>query len=533
MLQELVVQDLGVIEACRVELGPGLTALTGETGAGKTLVVGALALLLGGRGDATMVRPGASEAVVEGRFLLPDGRETTLARALGAGGRSRAWVDGRAAPVGALSERGAALVELHGQHAHRALVEPAAQRAALDRFAGIDLGPLHAARRAVREAERLLAELGGDGSERRRQLDLLRFELDEIDTAAIEDAGEDARLAEEEARLEEIGAHRQASAEALSLVVGDEVGGGAREAVGSARRLLAGRPGLDVLAQRLAGAAAELDDIATELRQVVETWEEDPGRLDQVRARRHLLRRLCRKYGGDLADVLAHAERLRNELAAAEAATEAAAQAAATLRELRAQVAAEEAAVAAARRQAAPQLAAAVEARLRSLALPQARLEVDVGGDGSADDVVFRLGANPGEPALALAKVASGGELARTMLALRLVLSDAPPTVVFDEVDAGVGGEAAVAVGQALADLATQQQVLVVTHLAQVAAFADQQLSVRKQVAGGRTRSMVVPVDGPAREVELARMLSGQPESTTARRHAAELLALARRSPSR
>jgi DNA repair protein RecN (Recombination protein N) len=540
MLVDLVVRDLGVIEEAHLALGPGMTAVTGETGAGKTLLVGALALLLGGRGEATMVRPGAEEAVIEARFVddtdtgtdTGTGTETTLARSVGANGRSRAWVDGRAVPVSQLAEVGAGLVELHGQHAHRALVESAAQRQALDRFAGIDLAPLRRARAQVRDVERALAALGGDPAERRRQLDRLRFEHREIEDAAIAGADEDEALAVEEERLGALAAHREAAQAALAAIDGDGVVGGAREAVAIARQLVDGRAGLTELAGRLGGLQAELEDTAAELRRVVETWEDDPEALDAVRRRRHLLRQLSRKYGGDLAAVLAHRDevgRMIEEMTSAEAD---AAHLERQLTVLREEVAAAESAVAEARRQAAPELAARVEGHLRGLAMPHARVDVEVDGDGPADEVVFCLRANPGAPALPLAKVASGGELARTMLALRLVLSSGPPTMVFDEVDAGIGGEAALAVGRALADLAVDRQVLVVTHLPQVAAHADRQLSVAKVVTGGRTTSVVTPVDGADREVELARMLSGQPDSVTARRHAAELLAAARRSSS-
>lgn len=536
MLVELVVRDLGVIEEATLSLGPGMTALTGETGAGKTLVVGALALLLGGRADATMVRPGAGEAVVEGRFLTgPDRRELVLARAVAAQGRSRAWLDGRAAPVAALAEEGAALVELHGQHAHRALVEPAAQRRALDAHAGVDLAPLAAARQALRAAEAALAELGGDGQARARQLDRLRFEVEEVAAAGIEDAAEDERLAVEEERLQDLSAHREAAAFAIDALAGDAAaGGGAAEAVGVARRLLGGRPALAGISARLDGVQAELADLAAELRQVVDTWEDDPARLDAVRARRQQLRGLARRMGaepGDLATVLARGEAAARELRALTEAEAAAKAAAAAIDDRRRELAEAEASVAAARRAGAPRLAAAVEARLRLLGMPRAQLAVSVAGEGPADDVTFELGANPGEPVLPLAKVASGGELARTMLALRLVLSEAPPTMVFDEVDAGIGGEAALTVGRALAELARHQQVVVVTHLAQVAAFADRQLVVRKAVTGARTRSEVSEVAGVEREAELARMLSGQPASDTARRHAAELLEHARRVP--
>lgn len=565
MLQELRVRDLGVIEETRLALGPGMTALTGETGAGKTLLVGALALLLGGRGDPTVVRPGADEALVEGRFVVagdPDdpehpggadgagsaAREVVLARTVAAQGRSRAWLDARAAPVAGLAEVGAALVELHGQHAHRALVEAAAQRAALDSFAGTDLGPLRAARRALRRAEEALAAAGGDRAARARQQDLLRHEIAEIDDAAVEDEHEEERLAVEEERLADLAVHRQAAAAAATALAGADiagdglavVGGGAMrggpavdsaaalDAVGVARQLLGGRAAFDGLSGRLAAVQAELADVAADLRHVVERWEDDPAALAAARERRQRLRDLVRRYGGDLGAVLAHAEECRRALAELLAEEAAAAAAAADVERCRAAVVAAAAAVAVTRRRAAPPLAAAVEARLGDLGMGRARLQVAVEGDGPADQVTMLLAANPGEPPLPLAKVASGGELARTMLALRLVLSEAPPTMVFDEVDAGIGGEAALAVGRALAELARHQQVLVVTHLAQVAAFADRQLSVRKREVDGRTRSEVHPVDGPEREAELARMLSGQPDSVTARRHAAELLAVAR-----
>lgn len=532
MLVELVVRDLGVIEEACLPLGPGMTALTGETGAGKTLLVGALALLLGGRADPSVVRPGAAEATVEARFVPGTaGDELVLARAVAARGRSRAWVDARGAPLSALVETGGALVELHGQHAHRALVEPAAQRRALDTFAGIDLRPLHRSRQALRQAEAALAGLGGDEAARARHADLLRFEIGEVEGAAIEDEHEDERLAEEEERLAEMAAHRDEAAGALRDLVGDDTaGGGASDAVGRARQRLAGRAAFEPVARRLAAVQVEMTDLAGELRQIVDGWEDDPVALQAVRARRHQLRELGRRFGGDLASVLARTEAARCELQALEDRETAAARAVTEIDQRRRALAAEEVAVAAARRAAAPALAQAVEHRLADLGMPRARLQVTVSGNGAAEDVEFQLGANPGEPLLPLAKVASGGELARTMLALRLVLSDAPPTMVFDEVDAGIGGEAALAVGRALAELSRHQQVLVVTHLAQVAAFADRHLSVRKAAVGGRTRSEVEEVVGSAREVELARMLSGQPGSEVARRHAAELLAGARRA---
>ena len=547
MLAELHVRDLGVIESVTIELGPGMTALTGETGAGKTLLVEALELLLGGRADPALVRPGAEEALVEGRFLVvgdgdeeggaeadgagadgpdPEGAErpaeVILARAVPASGRSRAWVDGRMAPLAALEEAGRGLADLHGQHAHQSLLDPSAQRRALDAFGGVDLGPLRAARAAVRALEEELAAIGGDTRSRAREVDLLRYQLDEIDAAQITSEDEDEVLGDEEERLAEMAAHLEAAAHALGAL-GDE--GGAVDALGAARGALDGRRPLEPLAERARTLQAEAADLASELRTVVDTWEDDPERLAAVRARRNLLHELSRKYREGPGGVLAYAAQARAQLAELESHDERARVLGEDLEAAQAALSREEAAVGGARRDAAPRLAAAVEEHLRTLAMPHARLEVAVGDEDPGDEVVFRLGANPGEPVLALAKVASGGELARTMLALRLVLTDAPGTVVFDEVDAGVGGEAATAVGRALAEVARRHQVLVVTHLAQVASCADHQLGVRKGVVDGRTVASVEVLEGEARVVELARMLSGRPDSATARRHAEELLA--------
>jgi DNA repair protein RecN (Recombination protein N) len=537
VLVELHVRDLGVIEEVRLELGPGMTVLTGETGAGKTLIVEGLELLLGGRADALLVRPGADEALVEGRFLSGhagperngdvDGEERILARAVPASGRSRAWLDGRMAQVSALAEAGRHLVDLHGQHAHQSLLDGVAQRRALDLFGDVDtrrLEELLAERRRLRSE---LDALGGDARARARQVDLLRHQLAEIEAARLHDLDEEANLAEEEERLAGAAAAREAAGAGLAALRGGDEGSGATDRLGEAADRLSGLPALARLAARLEALQAEAADVATDLREVLEAWEDDPERLAEVRSRRQLLRDLARKYGEGVAGVVAYAERARDELAALETAEETAARRSAELEALEAGIAGEGAVVGKARRGAAGKLAKATQERLRLLAMARARVEVLVGDTDPGDDVTFLLGANPGEPALPLGKVASGGELARAMLALRLVLSEAPPTMVFDEVDAGVGGEAAVAVGRALAELARGRQVLAVTHLAQVAAFADHQLVVRKEEVRGRTVASVAAVRGGDRVVELARMLSGRPDSATAHRHAEELLAAA------
>jgi DNA repair protein RecN (Recombination protein N) len=534
-LVELAVSDLGIIEQTRLVLGPGMTALTGETGAGKTLLVGAIDLLLGGRADPAMVRSGCDEAVVEGRFLV-GGEELVLTRVVPADGRSRAYIDGRMATASALAERAGALLDLHGQHAHQSLLSPAVQRAALDAFGGIDLSELHAAREERRSVERALAELGGDAGTRAREADLLRYQLDELERAGLADPDEDARLDEREDLLADAAAHREAAAAVLALLGAD---GGAADQVGAAISTLDGRgPYLDHLA-RLRSLAAELADVVAEVRGVGEQIEDDPEELARIRERRQLLVDLRRKYGtaprpdapdggaGTLADVLALGTAAAARLAELEghderaAALDRAAVAAAEREAAAAQ------AVGRARRKAAGPLAAAVGAHLADLAMASARIEVRVGADDPGDDVTFLLAANPGVAPGPLAKIASGGELARAMLALRLVLRSAPPVLVFDEVDAGIGGQAALAVGRSLAALGADHQVLVVTHLPQVAAFADHQVSVRKAVHDGATVAGATSLDHAGRVVEVSRMLSGTPDSETVREAATELLGLA------
>ena len=572
MLVELRLRDLGVIARADLVLEPGMTAVTGETGAGKTMLVEAIELLVGGRADATLVRAGADEAWVEGRFVVDD-REVILARAIPAVGRSRAYVDGRMAPVAALGEAGAGLVDLHGQHAHQSLLSTPVQRAALDSFGAVDHGPLIATRERLRAVDEALDALGGDEGARIREVDLLRYQLAEIDAAGLSDSDEDVALEAEEERLADALAHREAAILAAEALGGED---GASDILGAALSAVARRAPLAELEQRLGALTAEVTEVAADLRATAETLEEDPERLAQVRARRSLLHQLVRKYGpsrglrgpgspglpGSLGDVTAFGEEARTRLDVLESHAERAAALEASRRQALSELMAAAAAVGESRRRAAPLLAGAVETRLRELAMPEARLEVHVGdgsGDGrdgspsdlAGDAVTFLLGANRGEPALPLARVASGGELSRAMLATRLVLgrrasADAwPATVVFDEVDAGVGGRAALAVGRSLAMLASAEavggtslavggrQVLVVTHLPQVAAFADHQVAVRKSEQGGRTLAQARVVDGDARVLELSRMLSGQPESPAARDHAEELLAVAARERGR
>ncbi len=534
-LVELAVTDFGIIDHVRLLLGPGMTALTGETGAGKTLLIGAIDLLLGGRADPAMVRTGCDEAVIEGRFVV-DGEEVVLTRVVPTDGRSRAYLNGRMATATVLGEQARALIDLHGQHAHQSLLAPGVQRAALDQFASTDLAPLLAARAERRRVATALDELGGDAGARAREADLLRFQIREIEAAGLSDPDEDAALDALEDRLAGAVAHREVASRAVEAIGGD---GGAVDQVGAAIAALEGHAPFDEVLGRLRSVQAELTDAAVELRTTGEAIEDDPAQLSQIRERRQLLVELRRKYGGaphagrpeggagTLADVIAYGHDAAERLAEIDGHD---VRAAALDREAAvARVAEDEAAqqVAATRRCAAPELAAAVEANLGQLAMAAARFSVEVGETDPGDDVTFALAANPGSAAGPLAKVASGGELARAMLALRLVLSVAPPVLVFDEVDAGIGGSAALSVGRSLAALGADHQVLVVTHLPQVAAFADAQVNVVKAVVDGTTVASASPIEGDARVVELSRMLSGTPDSERVQEAAHELLELA------
>ena len=521
MLAELAVRNLGVISDAKLVLGGGMTALTGETGAGKTLVVQAVQLLMGGRADPTMVRAGSDEAVVEGRFVSAEGTERVLRRVIPAAGRSRAYTDGAMASAPELAELGIGLVDLHGQHQHQSLLRPRTQREALDRWGGIDLRPLTTARDELRALTDNLAALGGDARARAQEMDLLRYQVDEISAAELDDPGELEQIAAREDLLADAAAHLTDGHAARSALSGDD---GAIDKLGSAAAVLAGRAAFGLVHDRLAAATAELDDTVAQLRRVLDTIEDDPQALAEVRARHQLLRELTRKYGDTLSEVADFGARAAERLSQLERHAELASELEEGIVGAQRRVDDEAQAVAAARRAAAPGLAEAVRRHLASLALATGTLDVRVTGDPPGDGVELLFSANRDSPPGPLSKVASGGELARVMLALRLVLTTGPATLVFDEVDAGIGGEAALAVGRALVSLTEHHQVVVVTHLPQVAAFAHHHVAVRKSDDGISVASDLVAVNGTDRVTELARMLAGHPSWDSGRQHASELL---------
>ncbi len=532
MLVELRVENLGIIADLLLPLGAGMTVITGETGAGKTLIVDAVELLCGGRADAALVRDGADEARVEGRFVIGDD-EVVLARVVPKVGRTRGYINGHLATAAELATRGRELVDLHGQHAHQSLLAPAEQRALLDRYSG---DPAAAARAALTEArvarrrvEDEQTEIGGDDRQRARQIDLLRYELEEIEAAAIEGPDEELKLASAEEILADAEAHREALEDARASLEG-----GAQDAIGVAIAAIAAREPFASIADQLRALQIEASEAAHDLRLAAEEIVADPQRLADVQQRRARLRELVRKYGPTLADVTVYALEARERLEVLEGYEARAAALGASLAAANRAVADAARQLSVARNEAAAPLAAAVQRNLRELAMPAATFEVEIvagdpetAGEDGSDEVTFLLAPNPGEAAKPLARAASGGELARAMLALRVVLSAAPPTLVFDEVDAGIGGEAGTAVGRALATLGGQHQVLCVTHLPQVAAFADAQVAVAKSAVGKRTVASAQLLLDEARVGEVSRMLAGVGESSLARGHAQELLAQA------
>jgi len=573
VIEEIRIDNLGVIGRAHVELGPGLTVITGETGAGKTMVLTALGLLLGGKADPATVRVGARSAGVEGRVVLAPGSAAlaraaeagaeldedgslVLLRTVGAGsdgvtGRSRAFLGGRSVPQTVLAELADALVTVHGQADQARLRSPAHQREALDAFVGTEhrvaLSRYRAAwtERAHVDAE--LTELVDRARDRAREAELLRLGLAEVERIDPQ-PGEDVALAEELERLAHAEDLRTAATGAHTALVGaDDLDdpGAAVATIDQARRLLehegAHDPALAALATRIAEAGYLLADVSTELAAYLQDLQADPLRLDAAQRRRAELGSLTRSYGSSVDEVLAWADTAGLRLLDLDGGDQRIEELRATRAALDAELLSLAERLSHGRVDGARRLAAVVSEELTGLAMGTAELQIEVTpaeapGPHGADRVEMLLVPHAGAPARPLGKGASGGELSRVMLAIEVALATAPDsgatrpgTFVFDEVDAGVGGRAAIEVGRRLAELAQGTQVLVVTHLAQVAAFADRHLVVTKSTADGVdvvTESDVRLVTQDDRVRELARMLSGQEDSDAARAHAAELLEL-------
>jgi len=555
MLQALRIRQLVLVEDQSLDFEPGLTLLTGETGAGKSILVDALGLIAGSRGDRDLVRKGARAAIVEASFALDENspvlewaadrglddigedRQLVIRREIRAEGAGNIRLNGSPCTLGMLRELGGCLLELHGQHEQQSLLSTERQREVIDRFGGHTplLAAVAVAFGDLQQARRNLAELRERSSERLKQAAELRADIEAIEVVAPE-PGETERLDAERSiqahgvKLGELlesalGAAQEGEPSAVSLAVAAE------RATADIATI---DPSLAALAAQIASARVELEDAASMLRDYQAGLRCEPGRLDEIESRRARLRDLLLRFGETEQDVLDHADRVRAELAELDGIDDAVDAAQATCERAEAAYAAAAAKLSRARRTAGRKLIPRVEGELRELALEKARFGIAwtplTGGKGvslqGVESVEFQLAANPGEDLRPLRKVASGGELSRVMLALHAVLGDAAAgrVLVFDEVDAGVGGSVADAIGSRLAALARRQQVLCVTHLPQVAAYADGHLRIHKGDRDGRTYAAVEPLDRGSRVEELARMLAGRTPTSVSRRHARELL---------
>jgi DNA repair protein RecN (Recombination protein N) len=560
VLRELRIENLLLIERAELRLGEGLNAITGETGAGKTVLAHSLDLLMGGKARPQIVRPGAEEAWVEGVFDLPDGLlnepeladlaarlpdgadEVVLGRRVSSAGRTAAFLAGRAASAADLKLLGGRLLAFYGQHEHRKLTISSAQLEVLDGFAGADhLALREGYREAHRECVRLgreLAELRERDGSRERDLDLYRYELSEIEEVAPDPAEEKGFSAERE-RLRHAEGLREAAFGALAGVAGaEEDGGGASSALAAAESLLQEVGGvdteLDALAERLGALTVELGDIAGGLRSYLDGIDADPGRLVAIEERLEAIDRLQRKHGGSVESVLAHADRCRSEIERLEGAETRSAEAQARLADAEEQREALGRRLSKGRAAAAGPLEDRVADDLEGLAMPGARLEVELEphpdgfGPNGSETVELRISPNPGMAPAPLRDAASGGELSRVMLALSgLGEGSGAATLVFDEIDAGVGGKTARVVGERLRALGEGRQVLCITHLPQVASLAPTHFRLEKDVSGERAAATVQRLAGEDVVGEIRRMLGGESTDDAADRHARELLAAA------
>ncbi len=570
MLTELFIREFALIEELRVEFGPGFTAITGETGAGKSIIIDALSAAVGDRIAADAVRTGAESAVVEATFDASEAPKAVaaaaeagvepdadglliLTRVIGAAGRHKCRVNGRTVPLSVLREIGDRLVDIHGQHEHQALIHERSHLQFLDEFAGVAHLVRRAeyaeAYRAVAEARRARDRLAQAARERFQQLDLLRFQVSEIDSANLSPGAEDELLATR-GRLANAEKLREGAVLAHALLGGEPEEGlaavdAAREALRNLQELAALDRGLQEPAASLEAAIYQLEDVVAALADYGEGIEADPAQLDEIEQRLALIARLKRKYGDTVEDLLRFAEEARGRLADLESADERLAELDAEVERLASGAGRIAVELSAERQKAGAKLSDALTREIAEVGMKHGKLAVDLqreaspeglpdgeGGRWAADETGidacrFLFSANPGEPLKPLAAIASGGELSRIMLVLKSLCSRGHeiPTVVFDEIDAGIGGHATHAVGQKLAQVSRRAQVLCVTHLPQIARLADHHLRADKRTAAGRAQVEVRPLDDEGRVAELARMLGARAGDKAALEHAAELLA--------
>ncbi len=549
MLHALHIENLAIIDRLEVAFEPGFNALTGETGAGKSILIDALNLALGERADASLIRTGTDKLRVTAVFELPNDPELHallselgaepedgmlyLSREVQAGGRSLARINGQPVPISALKAVGDFLIDMHGQHEHQSLLKPSSHLEFLDRWLGEPALTLRQRVRqtvsALRQTERELQELIAREREREQMLDLYRFQVEEIRAADLQ-VGEDEQLETEARRLTHAEKLIALAGNAYDALMGensayDQTAAASRNLTEIARI----DPSVAAWGELLEGALAQIEETARNLRAYAESIEYDPARLEAVIERQELIKRLKRKYGDTIEAVLQYADEAAAKLHTLETQTERRAELEAEQARLQAEAQTLSEQLSALRREGAHRFAEAVQASLGALAMERAQFVVEVRPkplDGAgADSVEFLFSANPGEPPRPLSKIASGGEMARVMLALKTALADAAPvpTLVFDEIDAGIGGRTAHAVGEQIAQLARHFQILCITHLPQIASRARRHLLIEKHTDGAATRVCVQPLQGEARVQEIARMLAGAP-TETALQHARELL---------
>jgi DNA repair protein RecN (Recombination protein N) len=553
MLQQLVIRDLAIISGLDISFQAGLNVLTGETGAGKSIIIGALELVLGAKASADLVRAGADRAVVDAVFDLSraphaadalrnmgfdaDEELLVVSREVSAAGRSSSRIGGRPASATQLREIGEILVDLHGQHEHQSLMSPSKHIAILDDWAGSEVDAARARSidlwRSIGETGAELAEVERDARERARTMDLLAFQVQQIEAAELA-PGEDAALEQERKRLANSERLAAAALAVESLLQGDDAGG-ILTSLALASREAATAADIDAsladAATSLDSARFELEEVARTLSQYRDAIEHDPHRLEQVNERLDMLRSLERKYGDTVEDVLAFLAAARSkldDLSSADERSEELGRRLAKLRDEHGRVCAE---LTAARTRAAEAFAAAVEAELAELAMQRTRFQVQIEagspGPAGADRVEFLIATNPGEPLRPLTRIASGGEISRVMLAIKSAMArqDPLPTMVFDEIDVGVGGRTAAVIGDKLFALSRHAQVLCITHLPQIAGQGDRHLAIVKSEFDGRADVTVTGLKPEERVREIVRMLGGSDTSETVERHARELLA--------
>lgn len=520
MLSEVYVKDLGIIGQAEVLFQSGMTVLTGETGAGKTMMTDAIGLLMGQKADSMLVRSGSSEAIVEGRFFDSDDQELVVRRIIPSNGRSRSYLNGRLVSSTELEAQLLGLVEIASQNSHQSLLSPTSQRLSLDLYANLDQSRRRQIIQKLADLDLELKKLGGNLELRTKEIELKKFELKQIQDAEPIQDQEEILLAQSEDVLANAQENKTACFVSVDYLTKDE---GALDNLGKAVKSLEGKAFALELYNQLSQCLSQAQETASDLRHLAETLEDDPSQLEQIQLRKRQLAELKRRFGPSLEEVLVYKQNLQNRIEELESFDEKANILLAHISQAKQDLKQQEQQILQIRSLAAKQMKVKIQDQLQRLGMANCRFDIKIEGP-AGDSVEFLFSANKGEDLLPLSKTASGGELARAMLGLNLVLHSSSSTTIFDEVDAGIGGKAALAVGQALSELSRSRQILVVTHLAQVAAFGDHHIVVQKTEQQNRSIAELKVLQPDDRVIELSRMLSGQPNSQTAHQHAKELL---------